>query len=231
MVDGSTIQLPDTPRNQKRYPQPTSQKPGCGFPVIRFVALLSLNSGAILQAVWDSLHSHDLRLFRRLWQSLRAGDIILGDRAFGEYSTLAQLPWQGVDVVARLHHQRKVDFREAESAKVAGLLDLLDPLMEEGHKVLVFSQFVTMLDLLRDTVKLRQWPHFYLAGDTENRGELVKEFQSAKGGAVFLISLKAGGFGLNLPPPPMWCCLIRGGIRRWKTRPLIALIASARRER
>ena len=49
VVDGSTIQLPDTPGNQKRYPQPTSQKPGCGFPVIRFVALLSLNSGAILK--------------------------------------------------------------------------------------------------------------------------------------------------------------------------------------
>src|SRR5262245_39660165 len=44
----------------------------------------------------------------------------------------------------------------------------------------------------------RQWPVFYLAGDTENRGELVQEFQTAKGGAVFLISLKAGGFGLNL---------------------------------
>ena len=78
------------------------------------------------------------------------------------------------------------------------MLDLLEPLMDEGHKVLVFSQFVTMLDLLRDTVKQREWPHFYLAGGTENRGELVKEFQSAKGGAVFLISLKAGGFGLNL---------------------------------
>ena len=122
VVDGSTIQLPDTPRNQKRYPQPTSQKPGCGFPVIRFVALLSLNSGAILQVVWDSLHSHDLRLFRRLWEHLRQGDIILGDRAFGEYSTLAQLPKQGVDVVARLHHQRKVDFRKAKRlAKDDGL--------------------------------------------------------------------------------------------------------------
>ena len=122
VVDGSTIQLSDTPRNQKRYPQPTSQKPGCGFPVIRFVALLSLNSGAILQVVWDSLHSHDLRLFRRLWQSLCIGDIILGDRAFGEYSTLAQLPRQGVDVVARLHHQRKVDFRKAKRlAKDDGL--------------------------------------------------------------------------------------------------------------
>jgi hypothetical protein len=97
-------------------------------------------------------------------------------------------------------HPALVDgkLREAESAKVAALLDLLEPLMDEGHKVLVFSQFVTMLDLLRDIVKQREWPHYYLAGGTENRGELVKEFQTAKGGAVFLISLKAGGFGLNL---------------------------------
>ena len=97
-------------------------------------------------------------------------------------------------------HPALVDgkLREAESAKLVALLDLLEPLMEEGHKVLVFSQFVTMLDLLRDTVRQRSWPHFYLAGSTENRGELVQEFQAAKGGAVFLISLKAGGFGLNL---------------------------------
>jgi len=64
--------------------------------------------------------------------------------------------------------------------------------------VLVFSQFVTMLDLLRENVKQRDWPHYYLAGDTENRGDLVRDFQAAAGGAVFLISLKAGGFGLNL---------------------------------
>jgi SNF2 family DNA or RNA helicase len=97
-------------------------------------------------------------------------------------------------------HPALVDekLREEESAKMAALEDLLEPLMEEGHKVLVFSQFVTMLDLLRDRVRQRQWPHFYLAGDTENRGELVKEFQTAAGAAVFLISLKAGGFGLNL---------------------------------
>ena len=97
-------------------------------------------------------------------------------------------------------HPALVDekLRTVESAKLAALEELLEPLMEEGHKVLVFSQFVTMLDILRDTVKQREWPHFYLAGDTENRGELVKEFQAAKGGAVFLISLKAGGVGLNL---------------------------------
>jgi hypothetical protein len=112
--DASTTQLADTPENQKTYPQPSSQKKGCGFPVIRFLALLSLNSGAILQVVMDSLRSHELRLFRRLWEHLQKGDIVLGDRAFGEYTTAAALPQQGVDLVARLHHQRKVDFRKAK---------------------------------------------------------------------------------------------------------------------
>jgi hypothetical protein len=91
----------------------------------------------------------------------------------------------------------KSDSRAA-SAKVEALLEQLEPLMEEGHKVLVFSQFVEMLDILRAAIAEREWPSFYLAGSTENRGELVKQFQSAEGAAVFLISLKAGGFGLNL---------------------------------
>lgn len=123
VVDGSTTHLPDTSKNQQRYPQPSTQRAGCGFPVIRFVALLSLGSGAILQVVMDSLRSHDLRLFRRLWKHLHKGDIVLGDRAFGEYSTLAQLPQHGVDVVARLHQKRKVDFRKTKRlAKGDGLL-------------------------------------------------------------------------------------------------------------
>jgi SNF2 family DNA or RNA helicase len=86
----------------------------------------------------------------------------------------------------------------AESAKLVALLDLLEPLIAEGHKVLVFSQFVEMLSLIQAEVTAREWRHFMLTGDTENRGELVQEFQAAEGGAVFLISLRAGGAGLNL---------------------------------
>lgn len=86
----------------------------------------------------------------------------------------------------------------AESAKVNALIEQLEPLMEEGNKVLVFSQFVEMLHLLKAAVAEHKWPQFFLAGDTENRGELVQQFQSTEGPAVFLISLKAGGFGLNL---------------------------------
>jgi hypothetical protein len=83
-------------------------------------------------------------------------------------------------------------------AKVEALLEQLEPIMEEGQKVLVFSQFVELLGLLKPVLETREWPLFYLAGDTENRGELVQRFQTAEGPAVFLISLKAGGFGLNL---------------------------------
>ena len=87
---------------------------------------------------------------------------------------------------------------DEDSAKLDALLDLLGPLMEEGHKVLVFSQFVEVLQLIRRALTVRDWPHFMLTGDTENRGELVTSFKAAEGAAVFLISLRAGGFGLNL---------------------------------
>lgn len=113
VVDGSSVQLPDTAANQQDYPQPSGQQPGCGLPVLKLVVLFSLASGALLDVVIGNLHSHDLRLFHRLWECLQAGDILLGDRAYGEYATLAGLPRQGVDVVARLHSRRKVDFRKA----------------------------------------------------------------------------------------------------------------------
>ena len=86
----------------------------------------------------------------------------------------------------------------APGAKLTSLLELLEPLLAEGHKVLVFSQFVRMLTLIEPLLRERHWPYFKLIGATENRGALVAQFQQARGGAVFLVSLKAGGFGLNL---------------------------------
>jgi hypothetical protein len=113
VADGSSTQLADTKKNQKAYPQHSTQKPGCGFPLMKFVVFFSLCSGAVLTVIWGTVHHHDLRLLRGLWEELKKGDILLGDRAYGEYTTLASLPKLGVDVVARLHHRRKVDFRKA----------------------------------------------------------------------------------------------------------------------
>jgi hypothetical protein len=85
-----------------------------------------------------------------------------------------------------------------DGAKTEALMETLEPLVEEGNKILVFSQFVELLNLIKPLLIARNWKHFYLAGETEDRGALVREFQEYEGPAVFLISLKAGGFGLNL---------------------------------
>jgi hypothetical protein len=90
------------------------------------------------------------------------------------------------------------DLRAAPSAKIEALVDLLEPLMAEGNKVLVFSQFTSVLDLLQEELNPYEWPLFLLTGQTENRGELVERFQACDGPAVFLLSLKAAGAGLNL---------------------------------
>ncbi len=113
VADCSTVQLADTAANQRRYPQPSAQKPGCGFPLLKFLVLFSLSSGAILRVATGHWRNHDVRLLHGLWEALQKGDILLGDRAYGDYLTMAALPQQGVDVVARLHGGRKVDYRKA----------------------------------------------------------------------------------------------------------------------
>lgn len=84
------------------------------------------------------------------------------------------------------------------SAKMSALFYLLDQLKEEGHKVLVFSQFVSMLDIIRDRLEEEGRPYSYLTGQTKNRQEVVEDFQTTAEPKVFLLSLKAGGSGLNL---------------------------------
>lgn len=84
------------------------------------------------------------------------------------------------------------------SAKIQGLLDIIEPLQEEGHKILVFSQFVSMLELLQKTLDARSIPYLTLTGKTQNRKELITRFQETDTEKVFLLSLKAAGSGLNL---------------------------------
>jgi superfamily II DNA or RNA helicase len=88
--------------------------------------------------------------------------------------------------------------KEETSAK----LDLLDELLEEAidgeHRVLIFSQFVSMLHLIRERLEKLEIPFCYLDGSTKQRQEIVDRFQGDAAIPVFLISLKAGGVGLNL---------------------------------
>jgi superfamily II DNA or RNA helicase len=83
-------------------------------------------------------------------------------------------------------------------AKLDLLLPQLKEVLDEGHKALVFSQFTSFLSLLRRRLDADGLPYLYLDGKTRNRQELVEKFQSETGSKLFLISLKAGGLGLNL---------------------------------
>ncbi|MEO8045010.1 MAG: SNF2-related protein [Spartobacteria bacterium] len=89
-----------------------------------------------------------------------------------------------------------------EQSDSSAKLDLLDELLQEiidgGHRVLIFSQFVKMLDLVRDRLAASRIAHCYLAGLTRDRQREVDRFQNDEAIPVFLISLKAGGVGLNL---------------------------------
>jgi hypothetical protein len=114
VVDGSSCSMPDTAQNQQRYPQPSSQTPGCGFPVMRFVGLFSLATGALLGIARGSLHDHERTLWRRLWDLLAPGDIALADRGFCAFADYALLLQRGVDSVMRLHGQRRSGVRKVK---------------------------------------------------------------------------------------------------------------------
>jgi len=88
---------------------------------------------------------------------------------------------------------------EGGSGKVSLFLQIMDELRQNGHRILVFSQFTTMLEILKEALTEAEIPFFYLCGTTKpaERREYVKRFNEGEGD-LFLISLKAGGTGLNL---------------------------------
>ena len=88
--------------------------------------------------------------------------------------------------------------QKEDSAKMTALFYLLDQLREEGHKVLVFSQFVSMLEIIKNRLEAENRPLNYLTGQTKDRRGEIEKFQTTKDPSVFLLSLKAGGAGLNL---------------------------------
>jgi hypothetical protein len=115
MVDGSTAIMADTLANQKVYPQLSSQKPGLGFPIARFVVIFCLATGSVLEAAigkYQGKQTQENALFRSLWDVLEPGDVALGDRYFGSYFDIAMLKQRGVDSTFRLHQRRKCDFRQ-----------------------------------------------------------------------------------------------------------------------
>ena len=90
------------------------------------------------------------------------------------------------------------EFGDEDSGKLVALRELIQTCVAGGHRVLVFSQFVSMLTLIKRAMNEDKVPYEYLDGSTKDRRDRVENFQREDGPPVFLISLKAGGSGLNL---------------------------------
>jgi hypothetical protein len=109
VIDGTTVTAPDTPKNQRLYPQSRSQQPGCGFPLLKLVGVFSLASGVLLDYVKGNKHQHELALLRKLLELFQPRDLALGDRGFGCYVLIALLLGRQVQSLFRLHQRRAAD--------------------------------------------------------------------------------------------------------------------------
>lgn len=102
LVDGTTVTMPDTPKNQASYPQQQGQKPGLGFPICRIVGIMCLASGSVLNAAtgpYKGKGADEQTLLRGRLDSLEADDIVLGDAYFARYFLLAELMERNIDAV------------------------------------------------------------------------------------------------------------------------------------
>ena len=114
LVDGTTVSMPDTVKNQAAYPQPPNQKKGLGFPVARMVVLFSLATAMVCgmaMGPYAGKQTGESALLRELLDLLDEGDILLADRYYCSYWMIAMLLALDIDFVTRLHQLRTADFR------------------------------------------------------------------------------------------------------------------------
>jgi hypothetical protein len=115
LFDGTTVSMPDTAENRAEYPLAYNQVPGTSFAIARVGAVISLSSGAILDlgiCRYAGKGQGEVSLLRRLWDVLRPGDVLLGDRLMSGWAGMLLLKRRGVDTVSRLSAHRRADFRK-----------------------------------------------------------------------------------------------------------------------
>jgi Transposase DDE domain len=109
LVDGSGCSMPDTPTLQEAFGQPTAQRPGCGFPVARWLGLFHAGTGVLLQLVVAPRLTHDLAQVQQVHPMGAPGDVLVADRGLCSYAQLALLVQAGVHAVLRLGARQMVD--------------------------------------------------------------------------------------------------------------------------
>jgi len=114
LIDATTVSLPDTQKNQRAYPQSSTQKPGCGFPLLRLLGVFSLSTGVLLDYAKSNKHQHEVRLLWTMLDLFKPSDVAIADRGFCSYVLMALLLLRQVSCLFRLHRRRPADLRKGK---------------------------------------------------------------------------------------------------------------------
>ena len=120
VADATTISLPDEPPLQDLWPQPSAQRAGCGFPIIKLLGLLDLASGIILHVTMMTLNCHEMSQLAAVHATLSCGDVLLADRGFCSFAHLFLLTKMSVDAIFRMHQRQIVDFTPHRPSRKKG---------------------------------------------------------------------------------------------------------------
>jgi hypothetical protein len=113
LLDGSSFSMSDTDQLREHFGQPGGQAAGCGFPTAHWLALVHFGSGLFQKVITAALRTHDLNGAAQLHPEMEAGDVLLGDRAFGSYGHVALVVSRGLHGIFRGHQKLIVDFTPA----------------------------------------------------------------------------------------------------------------------
>jgi len=160
VVDGTGLSMPDTKANRRHYRQSRQARPGCGFPLMRLVVLFSLAVGTVLDAAFGPHRgqgSGELSLWRTLQQGLQPGDVLLADRGFCCFWTLAQAQARGADAVLRLNSGWEKDARWGRRLGAGGRrLRLVKPAQPAWLEAAAYQALPEQLSLRTVAVRVRQ---------------------------------------------------------------------------
>lgn len=155
LVDGTSVLMPDTKKNQKKYPQQQTQKPGLGFPIARVVGLISLSSGALVDYAMGKFQGKgtgETSLLSMLFGSVASNDLLLADRYYCSYAIIMELIRKQAAFLSINHPQKKADFRKgARLGKKDHIIEWLKPKRK--------PVWMTQLDYdeLPDTLSVREF--------------------------------------------------------------------------
>jgi Transposase DDE domain len=167
IADGTHVSMPDTPENQKAYPQPVVQQEGIGFPLARLAVLLSLATGAchdLAMAPYAGKGTGETTLLRQMYGSLQPGDVVLADALFDNYFVACELRERGIELVVRIQAER-VGSQTVESRPDGDVIVWQRPNKPRGMTGVQYRRYPESLRMRQVSVDAR---------DKDNRAEQFK---------------------------------------------------------